>query len=230
MADFVVHAQARTLLGKSVKTLRRQGILPAVVYGHEVQTRNIAVQQHEFNQTYRRAGESTLVDLVVDQGAPVKVIIQDVRRHPVTGDILHVDFHQVRMSEKIHAEIPLSFIGESVAVKELGGVLVKNVDHVEVEALPGDLLREIAVDISPMKTFEDIIHIRDLKLPTGITVLDQPDEVICLVTPPRSQQELEELEAKVEEKVEEVEGVQKEEQPATEEGEVTPPPQQSSNQ
>lgn len=214
MTDHAIHAQARNVRGKKTQSLRKQGTLPAVLYGHGVDSRSLAVNLNEFQRVYRAAGESTLVDLKVDEAAPVKVIIQDVQRHPVSGAIQHVDFHQVRMTEKITATIPLAFIGEAAAVKELGGVLVKNLDEIEVKALPGDLVHEITVDIGSLKTFEDMIRIKDLALPKGIEPQAQADDVVCLVTPPRSEQELAALEEKVEEKVEAVEGVKKEEPPA----------------
>lgn len=211
MTDLQLRAEVRSLLGKKTKTLKKSGSVPVVLYGHGVPSRSLSVSANDFVRAYRSAGESTLIELGVGEERPVKVIIQDVQRHPVSGEILHVDFHQVKMTEKLHTEIDLSFVGESVAVKELGGVLVKNLDHVKVEALPGDLVHEIPVDISVLKTFEDLVHIADLKLPNGITVLDAPDDVVCLVTPPRSEAELAALEEKVEEKVEEVEGIEKKE-------------------
>ncbi len=228
MTELTLRVQVRSALGKSTKTLRHSGSVPAVLYGHGLASRPLVVGVHDMQRVYRAAGESTLVDLVVDEQPPVKVIIQDVQRHPVSGQLLHVDFHQVRMTEKIHTDIPLVFTGEALAVKELGGVLVKNLDHLKVEALPGDLVHEILIDVSPLKTFEDVIHIRNLELPKGIAVLDSPDEVICLVTPPRSEKELEELETKVEEKVEEVEGVKKEEptEEAAPSADVAPPEKQ----
>jgi large subunit ribosomal protein L25 len=185
----------------------------------------LVIADGEFQRVYRQAGESTLVNLMVDGTAPVKVIIQEVQRHPITGRPIHVDFHQVRMTEKLHTEIPLAFNGEAPAVKELGGVLIKNIAHIKVEALPGDLIHEIPVDVAVLKTFDDLIHVSDLKVPPGITVLDKLEEVVALVTPPRSEQELAELEqAVVDEKaaVEQVEGVKKEE-PAPAEGEATEP-------
>lgn len=211
MSATTIQAQARSVLGKKVKALRKSGTLPAVLYGHGLASRSLIVSSAEFLRAYRSAGESTLIDLVVDGQVPVKVIIQDVQRHPVTQVLLHVDFHQVKMTEKLHAEIPLSFTGEAPAVKELGGVLVKNIDRVKVESLPGDLVHEVVVDVSTLKTLDDKVLIRNLPVPKGITVLERPDDVVCLVAPPRSEAELAELEEKVEEKVEEVEGVKKEE-------------------
>ncbi len=214
MSDLTIQARARDVRGKNPNTIRKSGNLPAVLYGHGVTARALVVPGNEFLRVYRNAGESTLVDLMVDGAAPVKVIIQEVQRHPVSGLPLHIDFHQVRMTEKMHAEIELAFTGEAPAVKELGGVLVKNLDHVKVEALPRDLVHEITVDVSQLKTFDDFIHVKDIRTPKGITILDKPDEVVVLVTPPRSEQELAELEAAVlDEKaaVEQVEGVKKEE-------------------
>lgn len=220
MSDLTIHAQARTVLGKQTKTLRHQGSLPAVLYGHGLSSRPLTIKRNEFQRVYKSAGESTLVDLALGDETPVKAIIQEVQRHPVSGAIIHVDLHQVKMTEKLHTEIPLNFIGDAPAVKELGGVLVKNVDEIEVEALPSDLVHEITIDISILKTFDDMIRVKDVTLPKGISLLDNPDDVVCLVTPPRSEQELAELEQKVEEKVEEVEGVKPEEPPA--EGETAP--------
>lgn len=207
-------AQARTVLGKKTKTLRSSGELPAVLYGHGLSSRSLTVSGAELQRVYRAAGESTLIDLVVGDEKPVKVIIQDIQRHPISGKILHVDFHQVRMTEKLHTDIALAFTGDAPAVKELGGILVKNMSRVKVEVLPADLVSEIPVDVSKLKTFDDSIHVRDLVLPKGITVLDGADEVIVLVTPPRSEEELAELEKTTDEKaaVEAVEGIKKEEQ------------------
>ncbi len=222
MTTLKLHAATRNERGKQNKPLRKSGTLPGVLYGHGVPSRALTVAQGDFLKTYRKAGESTLVDLAVDDAVPVKVIIKDVQHHPITDAITHVDFHQVTMTEKLHTEIALAFSGESTAVKELGGILVKNMDRIKVEALPGDLVPEIPVDISSLKTFDDIIHVRDLPVPNGIIVLDNADEVVALVTPPRSEAELAELEkAAVDEKaaVESVEGVKdKEKEAAAEEG------------
>lgn len=221
MGEFTLKAQVRSVLGKKTKTLRSAGMLPAVLYGHGVTSLSLTVPLKDFQRLYRQTGESTLIDLAVDRQSSVKVIVQAVQTHPSTGRILHVDFHQVRMSEKLHTEIPLSFIGEPPAVKELGGVLVKHLSQLKVAALPGDLVPEIEVDINQLKSFDDIIRVRHLRLPTGITVLENVDDVVCLVTPPRSEAELKELEQKVEEDVTSVEGVKKEE---VEEGEEAEEP------
>lgn len=230
MSDFMLKAKARTVQGKKTKTLRKAGELPIVLYGKGVDTRPLTVNEGDFIKVFKKAGESTLISLVVDDTAPVNVIIHDLQRHPITNKFVHVDLLQVKMTEKLHTDITLRFVGEAPAVKELGGVLVKNLDHLKVESLPGDLVAEITVDISMLKNFDSIIHVSDCTMPKGIEALDKPDEVIALVTPPRSEAELADLEkATVDEKaaVEQVEGVKKpegEEAPADEKADEAPEP------
>lgn len=184
-------------------------IIPAVLYGHGVKNENLEIETLALQKIYRQAGSSTLVDLRVDDRTPVKVLIHDVQRDPLRQDITHVDFYQVKMTEKLQADIELEFVGESVAVKEQGGILVRALDRVKVECLPGDLIASLPVDISRLKTFEDRIHVADLAVPKGITVLDRGDEVVVSVTPPRSQAELDELTTAVAEDVSAVEQVEK---------------------
>jgi len=205
--------------GRQTKQLRRDEKIPGVVYGHDFENKNITVDYHDFTDLFEEAGESSLIDLVIDKSKPIKVIIQDIQLDPVSNKIIHIDFHTVKMTEKITTEIDLNFVGESPAVKEQGGVLVRNMDKVEVECLPGDLVQEIKVDLSPLKTFEDIIYIRDLDVPEKITLLEKEDEVVAKVQEPRSEEELEALEEEVEEKVEEVEGVAEEGEEEGEEAE-----------
>ncbi len=201
----------RTTTGKMVRGLRQQGKIPAVIYGHGIKNQPVEVEYLNFDKVYRAAGGSSLVDLKVGEGQSVKVIIQAVQRNAVSGDFEHVDFHQVRMDEKITAEVPIVFVGEAKAVKELGGVLVKNLNQIKIECLPQDLQHEVAVDISALDSFDKSIQIKDLVLPKSWHVLGAADEVIVAVEPPRSEAELEALKGEVVEDVEKVEGVKKEE-------------------
>lgn len=141
-----------------------------------------------FEKIYKTAGESTLVDLQIDAGAPVKVLIQDVAKHHITLKPIHADFYQVSMTEKLQTMVPLKFIGEAPGVKELGGVLVKNVQEVKVECLPQDLVHEFVVQISSLKTFKDVITVKDLSVPPGIMILAKPDEVVALVQEPEQEE------------------------------------------
>jgi large subunit ribosomal protein L25 len=208
---FSLNVKTRTVTGKGVKNLRKQNLIPAVIYGKDVAPKSLAVEYLSFSRLYREAGESTLIDLKIDEAAPVKVLIQEVQVDPLSDKFAHVDFRQVKMTEKIKAEALLKFINEAPAVKELGGTLVRSVDKIEIECLPQDLVHEIEVDISALKTFEDRIHLKDLKIPTSIKALADMNVTVATVEAPLSEEELKkELETPVEEKVEEVGIVEKE--------------------
>lgn len=181
-------AKTRTITGKHVSTLREQDELPAVMYGHGLKNQNITIGRRVFQQIFASSGESSLVDLKIDQEPAVKVLVHDVQFDVHSGLPLHVDFFQVKMDEKLEADVPLSFIGESLAVKGLGGVLVRAFDHVRIECLPQNLIHELAVDISALNTFEDVIRVSDLAIPAGITMLSHGDDVIAKVQPPREEE------------------------------------------
>lgn len=208
---FSLSAKIRKVTGKGVKNLRKQNLVPAVIYGKDVKAENLSVEYLPFTKLYKEAGESTLVDLKIDEQAPVKVLVQEVQMNPLTGKFVHVDFRQVKMTEKIKAEALLKFIGESPAIKELGGTLVRSFDKIEIECLPQDLIHEIEVDISTLKTFEDRIQIKDLKIPAGVKVLSDINATVATAEAPLTEEELKaELETPVVEKVEEVGVVEKE--------------------
>lgn len=178
MNQLILQAQKRKETGKAVKRLREKGFLPAVLYGHNTENKNLIVKTSEFMRVYKEAGESTLIDLFIDN-QPVKVLIQDIQVHPLNGSFLHADFRQVNMEEKIHTHIPIVFVGESPAVKERKGVLVTNKDEFEVSCLPGKLVHEIPVDISSLRDVEDAIYVKDITPPEGISIIDDPDEIIA---------------------------------------------------
>jgi large subunit ribosomal protein L25 len=165
--------------------------MPAVVYGFGIDNAPLVLNRKSFWKTYLTAGGNTLVDLVVGDNKAVKVLIQDVQLHPVSDEPLHADFFAVNLKETVQTEIPLSFIGESAAVVDLEGTLVTNKTEVEVKALPTDLISEIEVDLSMLKTFEDLIRVSDLKVPSTIEILDDPEDVVALVNEPKSDEELE---------------------------------------
>lgn len=203
-------AKERTITGKAVSGLRRAGQVPGVVYGRGVQ-KNVAVDRVAFSKAYARAGESSLVDLTLeDGGQPTKVLIQEVAVDPVRGNPIHVDFYAVSMTEKLRTQIPLTPSGESPAVKERGGVLVKSLGSIEVECLPADLVHEITVPLVGLKSFGDVIRVRDLAPPTGITFLVDANTVVATVSAPRSEEELKALEGAVEADVSKVEVMKKE--------------------
>ncbi len=197
MDTYVLNASSRTETGKAAKRLRQEGVVPAVIYGHGFEPQKLQVVRGELEKVYRHAGSSSVV--VVKLGdAKHNALIQDVQHHPTTGKLLHVDLYQVRMDEKIKAEVPLEFEGTSPAVRELDGVLVTNLNEIEVECLPGDLPHEIKVSVDVLKTFDDTLSVKDLNVPSGVEVLTEPETNIALVTPPRTQEELEELDEEAE--------------------------------
>lgn len=210
MTTLELKSKKREIFGKKVKTLRNQGLVPAVVYGGSEGSIPLVLELKEFKRVFKHAGETTLIKLFVvdpDKEGSTKfrnVLIHDSSRDPVTDEIEHIDFYEVKMDEKIAAKIPLVFTGNAPAILDLGGVLVKAMQELEVRALPADLPREIEIDISSLKTFNDNILIKDIKLPKNVEALENISASVASVVPPRSEAELEALSGKVEEKVEEV--------------------------
>jgi large subunit ribosomal protein L25 len=217
METINLEAKARAERGRKTNKGRKEGMIPAVVYGRSISSEMIWVNNLDFKRLLKKSGESTLIDLSIDSKVSHKVLIYDTQKDPVDGKFLHVDFFQVNMAEKIETDVELVFVGEAPAVKELGGVFVKNMDEVEVSCLPADLPSEITVDISALKTFEDRIIVKDLKLGKGVEIKLDEETVIALVAPPRGDEELSALNEKVEADVSKVVGVVKEEAPKSEE-------------
>ena len=229
---FTLSAKVRKILGRKVKTLRKQGVIPAVLYGPKTKNLSLEINLKEFEKVYKEAGESSLITLAIAKGedeakassssdefgepkAKTIVLIHDVKKDPLTDQFLHVDFYQPSLKEETEAKVPLVFEGEPPAIKELGGTLVKSISEVEIKALPQNLPHEIKVEISSLKTFEDEILVKDLKVPEGVKILRKPEEIIASVLPPEKVEE--ELEKPVEEKVEEVEKVGEKEKKEEEE-------------
>ncbi len=181
-----------------LKAEKRQGqqklnpnfFIPAILYGNHIDNINLQVTKADFEKVWEAAGESNLIDLKIKNDV-VKVLIKEVQYHPVKHLPIHIDFYQVNMKEKITTEIPLQFIGESKAVKELGGLLMKYTDAVEVRCLPGDLLDHIDVDISLLESFDDSIHMKDLNLPATMELLRDLEEIVVNVIAPKTEAEIE---------------------------------------
>ncbi len=178
--------------------------MPAVVYGGKEGSIPIELDLKEFFKVFKIAGETTLVKLFIDGEKFKNVLVHDISRDPITEEINHVDFYEVKMDEKITTKVPLIFVGDAPAVIDLGGVLVKAMQELEVRALPSDLPHQIEIDISQLKTFNDNILVKDIKLPKNVEILENLGTSVATVTPPRSEAELEILKGEVEEKVEEV--------------------------
>lgn len=174
-----LNAQLRSQANGKAKNIRATGFIPAVIYGFGAANKNIKVKQHDFEKAFAVTGEFNLVDLSIDNKPGVKVIVKDVQRDNLTNNIIHIDFYQVDMTKKIFTEIPLNFIGQAKAVKELGGTLVKNMKTVEVKCLPGDLVSQIDVDISKLDNFDQFIRLHDLTLPQGVELASETNEAVA---------------------------------------------------
>jgi len=186
---FTLQAQVRSTETSNNSGLRQTGQIPAILYGHKIKNQNLILKQNEFERILEKAGESSLIDLEINKSEPVKVLIQDIQHHPVAHKIIHVDLYQVNMKEKIHTEVELNFINESPAVKNLGGVLVKALDSIEIECLPGDLISHIDVDLSKLKQIDDILRVKDLSLSENISILTEFETPMVLVEEPKKIEE-----------------------------------------
>ncbi len=210
MTKINLKSKIREEVGKNLDSFRKQGLIPAVVYGHKIKPKNLWINHLDFERVFDKAGESTVIELEVGEKEKVNALIHDIQNDPLTEKFTHIDFFQIRMDEEIETEVPVEFFGESPAIKELGGILVKNIDAIAIKCLPGNLPHEFKVNISKLKTFDDHFKISDLEIPEKVEILAEMDTVIALVAPPRSEAEMASLEEKVEEDVTKVEGVVKE--------------------
>lgn len=189
-----LNSSTRSVTGKKVKLLRREGLIPAVVYGRDQASISLSVKEQDYEKIFGEVGTSTLVDLIIDDQKPVKVLLHEPQLHPVKPQLVHADFYVVKMTEKLQTEIPLELVGESPAVTELDGTLTIHIDALSVECFPNKLVPEISVDIASLKTFDDLIRISDIVAPEGIEILHEPDEVVVTITAPRSEEEMAQLE------------------------------------
>jgi large subunit ribosomal protein L25 len=178
-------AQHREITGKAVAHLRKAGQLPAVVYGHGVQSSNLQVDSHEFDVLRKRIGPNALVDLSVDGEAAQPVLIHDVQIHPVHRRPLHADLFLVRMTEELTVDVPLVASGESYAVEQLQGTLLHPTETVRVKALPDHLPQSIEYSVDSLVDFDAAVYVRDLSIPSDVTLLTDPDEIIAKVQAPR---------------------------------------------
>lgn len=223
--DQAVVVSVNTRDERTAGVLRAENLVPMELYGAGLTNAHVTADAKTIASQLREHGTTTLLDLVVDDGTPVKVLFREPQYDSVTYNLLHLDLYKVNLKEKITADIPLVFVGESAAVEDLGGTLITPKDSVEVECLPSDLPHELEVNIGILATFEDSLHVRDIKIPAGVTVLDEPDETIASITEPRSEEELLALnEAIVDEGVDTVEVEEKgKEEGETDEGDEESP-------
>ena len=175
--------KTREITGKKVRALRREGLVPAELYGHGLKNVHLSVGAKDLNKALKEAGTSTVVTLILNTEKK-PALIHDVVRNYLTGEIDHVDFYQVRMDEKITTKIPLEFVGESPAVKAFGAVLNKSMSEVEVEALPQNLPHNLVIDLSTLSELNQSIYVRDIAIPKGVEILVDKETAVATATPP----------------------------------------------
>jgi large subunit ribosomal protein L25 len=189
MEDIKLEAKTRTVIGKKVKVLRREGVLPAVLYGTGIEPVAIELDAHETTKILSRVSGSTLINLKIEKENHT-VILRDVQIDVVRRNIVHIDFLKVAMDALIRTEVPVGLVGEAPAVKELGGVLVTGVNEVEIEALPGDLPDRITVDIESLEEINSSISVKDIFFGAGVTILTDPDEILVRIVPQAVEEEI----------------------------------------
>jgi large subunit ribosomal protein L25 len=197
------------------------GWIKGVVYGPELKENKLVwVKVQDFNKAYSQAGRSTLVDLTIeDSNEEHSVLFHEMQRNNLTNDLTHIDFYKVKMGEKIETTIDLNFIDEAPAVKEHGAILVKGLYNLEVRCFPRHLVHSIDVSLQTLKDFEDSIYVEDIVVPKEIEVINNPDTVVVSLSRPRSEEEMEKLDEKVEMDVDQVEAEKGSKDDEAEEGE-----------
>ena len=186
MEKVVLQAQKRTVVGKQVKQLRRKGLLPCVVYGHNFEPVNITLDAHQAGLTLPRLTSSSIVTIELD-GNQIPALVREKQKNYVKGVLTHVDFQAVSMTEKINTYVTIHFHGVAPAVKNFQAAIVTNMEEIEVEALPADLPERIDINLSGLAKLGDAIHVRDLSLPAAVTVLSNPDDIIVVATATRDE-------------------------------------------
>jgi large subunit ribosomal protein L25 len=216
MEQLELKAQARTLFGKKTKRLRKDGLIPAILYGPRTDAVSLQVPERELSSVLDEAGTNRLINLLVDdEKKPRMIVARDVQRDIITQSLIHVDLYEVVMTEKITADVPITLVGEAPGVLTKQGLLVRGVDSVQIQCLPDQLIHEIEVDISVLEEKDQAILVEDLVVGEDIEILTNPEEVVAQILTVREPV----IEPEVEEEVEVVEA---EAILAAEEGEELP--------
>lgn len=175
-----IEIKTRTVFGSKLSTLRKEGLVPAEVYGHEMENLHVAVEEKAFIKMYRIAGENTVITLLHD-GKKIPALIAEVAMNPLTGKPIAVDFHKVRMDEKIRTAVPIILTGKNSA-KENGFDLLQTLDECEVEALPNNLPHEFKIETSGLANLGESIHVKDLPILSGVKIITAPETIVVTVT------------------------------------------------
>jgi large subunit ribosomal protein L25 len=191
MEKYELEAQERTVIGKKVKALRREGLLPAIVYGSGIDPIAITLNTKDVLQTLRVIGANTLVTIKIGKKEHL-VLVRDIQREVIKRDLLHMDFQAVSLDESITSSVPIVVVGEAPAVKEFEALLITSMDALQVEAKAKDLPDTIRVDVTGMLSIGDNIQVKDLVISGDVTILDDPEGIVIVATLPVLMAEIEE--------------------------------------
>lgn len=223
MSKLAITAEPRKVLGKKVKKIRKEGILPANLFGKDMKSHSLQLQDKDFRKLFKEAGETGVVEVKV-KDKTYSALVHTVQKHPVTGKTLHVDFHKVNLKEKITANVPLKLTGESPAEKSGIGLLLQTINEIEVESLPTDIPSQIEVDVSKLEEVGNSIHVSDLMIDKAkVEVKNNPEDVVVSVQTAEMKEEVVEEEAPSPEDVEATAEKGKDEETESEEGKEEKP-------
>ncbi|MEA3450054.1 MAG: 50S ribosomal protein L25 [Patescibacteria group bacterium] len=198
---FILKAETRKDK-KKINELIKKGFVPAVIYGGKGENQNLKIKKNEFIKIYEGVGESSLVDLIIDDKDSIKSIVKDVQIDSIKDTIRHIDFFRIDMNVPIEIDIPLEFIGSDKAIKDLGGMVLTNLETINAKCLPGNLIENLEVNLDKLKTLNDTIHIKDLDIPDSIEIFDDENTLIVSTTLPTQEKEEEIVEEDESEKTE----------------------------
>ncbi|MFC2012843.1 50S ribosomal protein L25 [Chloroflexota bacterium] len=207
MEDLVLNVTERDILGKKTRFLRRQGATPVHLFGHNLKSLTLQSDTEQLRQIIGRAGTTKIISLkVASEKNPRNVFIREIQRHAGTGDLIHVDFYQIRKTEKIKAEVPIILIGESPVMKLKGRILMHSLDSLSVECLPDKLPHQIEVDLSQLQEIDQSVHVKDIAAGPGVTVITDSGQLVVKISEAAARRaeaaEAEEAEAEAEAKAE----------------------------
>lgn len=217
MARTELDVSTREITGKKVRFLRREGKTPANLYGHGIESISLYAESKVLAQTLAKAGKTDLIALKVDGSKARNVLVREVQVNALSGELLHVDFYQVRMTEKIKADIPLVFIGEAPALKKKNVSLIYIIDSINIEALPDALPHNLEIDLSNLEEVDQAIYVKDISLDENVTLLTDPEQMVAKIEEARREVVVEEAELE-----EEAEAVEEGEAEAEQEAEPVP--------
>lgn len=191
MEEIELRTQKREIIGKQVKQLRQQGLVPAILYGHRTEPLPLQIEERSLRRVLERVGSHRLITLrVEDEKGPRMTLAREMQLDPITHALLHVDFYEVVMTEKITTEVPLVFIGQSPVTEKRGGVLVRGLDSVEVECLPSNLIESIEVNLEDLAEIDQAILVGDLTVDADVEILTDKEEVVVQILPLRAVEEV----------------------------------------